>query len=96
MGDCVLAGVVPDQAGRTGRAQGIAGSTFKPDPGELRRVWAATASARAFHIKPLVQFSPEPADSGGMVIPVRIFTLVITATGLACAAMTLLLLAART
>jgi hypothetical protein len=30
-----------------------------------------------------------------MVIPVRIFTLVIAATGLACAAMTLLLLAAR-
>jgi hypothetical protein len=31
-----------------------------------------------------------------MVIPVRIFTLVIAATGLGCAAMTLLLLAART
>jgi hypothetical protein len=30
-----------------------------------------------------------------MVIPVRIFTLVIAATGLGCAAMTLLLLAAR-
>jgi hypothetical protein len=27
-----------DQAGRTGRAQGIAVPTFKPDPGELRRV----------------------------------------------------------
>ena len=27
-----------DQAGRTGRAKGIAGSTFKPDPGEMRRV----------------------------------------------------------
>jgi hypothetical protein len=36
-----------------GRAQDIAGSTFKPDPGEMRSVWAATASARAFHIKPL-------------------------------------------
>jgi hypothetical protein len=30
-----------------------------------------------------------------MVIPVRILTLVIAATGLACAAMTLMLLAAR-
>ncbi|HEX4678000.1 MAG TPA: MoaD/ThiS family protein [Gaiellaceae bacterium] len=27
-----------DQAGRTGRAQGIAVPTFKPDPGEMRRV----------------------------------------------------------
>jgi hypothetical protein len=27
-----------DQAGRSGRAQGIAVSTFKPDPGEMRRV----------------------------------------------------------
>jgi hypothetical protein len=27
-----------DQAGRTGRAQGIAGPTFKADPGEMRRV----------------------------------------------------------
>src|SRR5882724_11030703 len=25
-----------DQAGRSGRAQGIAGPTFKPDPGEMR------------------------------------------------------------
>ena len=30
-----------------------------------------------------------------MVIPVRILTLVIAATGLACAAMTLMLIAAR-
>jgi hypothetical protein len=27
-----------DQAGRSGRAQGIAVPTFKPDPGEMRRV----------------------------------------------------------
>jgi hypothetical protein len=54
MWNCVLAGAVPDQAGRTGRVKDIAGSTFKPDPGEMRRVWAAHASARAFHIKPLV------------------------------------------
>ncbi|HUZ82322.1 MAG TPA: hypothetical protein VMU73_08755 [Gaiellaceae bacterium] len=35
------------------------------------------------------------ADTRVMVIPVRILALVISATGLACAAMTLMLLAAR-
>jgi hypothetical protein len=39
--DCVLAGAVPDQAGRTGRARGIVVPMFKPDPGEMRSVWAA-------------------------------------------------------
>jgi len=37
-GDLGACGDGSDQAGRTGRAQGIAVPTFKPDPGEMRRV----------------------------------------------------------
>ncbi|HVC87994.1 MAG TPA: hypothetical protein VNC40_11285 [Gaiellaceae bacterium] len=39
--------------------------------------------------------SAAAADIGTVVIPVRILALVVSATGLACAAMTLLLVAAR-
>ncbi|MDX6465423.1 MAG: hypothetical protein QOI27_463, partial [Gaiellaceae bacterium] len=35
-------GDAPDQAGRTGRALEIAVPTFKPDPGEMRRVWCTS------------------------------------------------------
>src|SRR6476646_1604284 len=39
-----------DQAGRSGRAKGIAVSTFKPDPGEMRSVSEPpAASARDLH-----------------------------------------------
>ena len=45
---------------------------------------------------PALQSRPAVADTGAMLVPVRIFTLVVVATGVACAAMTLiLLLAAR-
>ena len=42
-----------------------------------------------------VQISCAPADTTFMVIPIRILALVLTASALACAAMTLVLLSAR-
>ena len=55
-----------DQAGRSGRAQGIAVPTFKPDPGEMRSVSEPPATgARAFHVKPLRLHKRRPAGAGG-------------------------------
>ena len=42
-----------------------------------------------------VQVGREAADTSPMVIPIRILALVLTASALACAAMTLLLIAER-
>ena len=42
-----------------------------------------------------VQIGCAPADTTPMVIPIRILALALTASALACAAMTLVLLAAR-
>src|SRR6266576_2910019 len=59
-----------DQAGRSGRAQGIAVPTFKPDPGEMRSVSEPPArGARAFHIKPLVALLGRRDDGAGRVVP---------------------------
>jgi ribosomal protein L18E len=43
----------------------------------------------------LVQIVRWAADNEAMVIPIRILALVLTASALACAAMTLVLIAAR-
>src|SRR3954452_22090788 len=60
-----------DQAARSGRAQGIAVPTFKPDPGEMRSVSEPpAASARAFHIKPLPA-SPPVGSAGGLPLDQR-------------------------